>query len=38
MMKKIRKFGNVQDMKFPNGEDSTDTGKVCLLVKYIIFR
>lgn len=25
--KKIRKFGYVQDMKFPNGENSTDIGK-----------
>jgi nucleolar protein 4 len=25
--KKVRKFGFVQDMKFPNGENSTDIGK-----------
>ncbi|CAG8435548.1 8466_t:CDS:1 [Funneliformis caledonium] len=24
--KKVRKFGDIQDMKFPNGEDSTDIG------------
>src|SRR4051812_19773302 len=29
--KKVRKFGNVQDMKFLNGEDSTDIGKVCFI-------
>ncbi len=31
--KKVRKFGNVQDMEFPNGENSTDIGKY---FKYII--
>ena len=35
--KKVRKFGYVQDMKFLNGENSTDIGKICLYIKIYLY-
>ena len=35
--KKVRKFGDVQDLVFPNGESSNDIGKICLYVVILLY-